>query len=110
MYILFRNNRNCPHPLLITPPKQCTKVLAAAESEMKGLVLMAITTGQRIGDIIVLTHGDVDTRSIGKNPSRCSRLDRSTRSASAPRQTSSMKSFTPLFSFPRRVVFLLAAA
>ena len=43
-------------------PEHWTKVLAAAESEMKGLVLMAITTGQRIGDIIVLTHGDVDMR------------------------------------------------
>ena len=41
-------------------PEQCAKVLAVAESEMKGLVLMAMTTGQRVGDIIVLKRGDVD--------------------------------------------------
>ena len=46
-------------------PEQCAQVLAVAESEMKGLVLLAMATGQRIKDIVALKRGDVDmTRSI----------------------------------------------
>jgi integrase len=41
-------------------PEQCAKVLASAEGEMKGLVLVAMTTGQRIGDVIALKRGDLD--------------------------------------------------
>ena len=46
-------------------PKECAKVLAVAESEMKGLIFVALTTGQHIRDIIALKRGDVDlTRGI----------------------------------------------
>lgn len=41
-------------------PAQCARVLAAAKGEMRGLVLVAMTTGQRIGDIVRLKRGDVD--------------------------------------------------
>ena len=41
-------------------PAQCARVLAVAKGEMRGLVLAAMTTGQRIGDIVRLKRGDVD--------------------------------------------------
>jgi integrase len=41
-------------------PEHFARVLAAAEGEMHGLVLAAMTTGQRIGDIVSLKRGDVD--------------------------------------------------
>ena len=41
-------------------PAQCAKVLAGAEGEIRGLILIAMTTGQRIRDIIGLNRGDVD--------------------------------------------------
>lgn len=40
--------------------QQCAKLLAAAESELKGLVLIAVATGQRVGDILALKRVDVD--------------------------------------------------
>ena len=40
--------------------EQCARVLAAAEGEMRGLVLAALTTGQRICDIVRLKRGDLD--------------------------------------------------
>jgi len=41
-------------------PEQCAKLLAVAEGEMKGLLLVALTTGQRIRDIIALRRIEVD--------------------------------------------------
>jgi integrase len=41
-------------------PEQCAKVLSVAEGEMKALVLVAMTTGQRIRDILTLKRVDVD--------------------------------------------------
>jgi integrase len=40
--------------------EQCARVLAAAEGEMRGLVLAAMTTGQRICDIVRLKRGDLN--------------------------------------------------
>ena len=40
--------------------QQCAKLLAAAESELKGLVLIAVATAQRVGDILALKRVDVD--------------------------------------------------
>jgi integrase len=41
-------------------PEQCAKLLAVAEGEMKGLILVALTTGQRIRDIIAFKRLEVD--------------------------------------------------
>ena len=41
-------------------PEQCAKLLAVAEGEMKGLILVALTTGQQLRDIIALKRIDVD--------------------------------------------------
>ena len=41
-------------------PEQCSKVLSVANGEMKALVLVAMTTGQRIRDILSLKRVDVD--------------------------------------------------
>ena len=41
-------------------PEQCGKLLAVAEGELKGLILVALTTGQQIRDIIAFRRIDVD--------------------------------------------------
>ena len=41
-------------------PAQCAKVLAEADGEISGLILISMTTGQRVMDIIGLKRGDVD--------------------------------------------------
>lgn len=43
-------------------PTEWAKLLSVAESEMKGLILLAMTTDQRIRDIIALKHVDIDMR------------------------------------------------
>jgi len=55
-------NMKCKHIRSVKPltPAQCARVLAAAEGEMRGLVLAAMTTGQRIRDLVRLKRGDVD--------------------------------------------------
>jgi len=39
---------------------QCAKVLSVAEGELEGLILVALTTGQRIRDVLKLEHTDID--------------------------------------------------
>lgn len=41
-------------------PAECAKVLAGADGEIRGLILVAMSTGQRIRDIIAIKRGDLD--------------------------------------------------
>jgi integrase len=52
--------KNIQTPNKPLSPAQRAKVLSVAESEMKGLILVAITTGQRLRDIIAIERGDID--------------------------------------------------
>jgi integrase len=53
--------------------EQCAKLLGATHGDMRGLILSALTTGQRIRDLINLRKGDVNPtgRMIHFVPARC---------------------------------------
>jgi integrase len=51
--------KNTENDKLLTR-EQCAKLLSVAHGEMKGLILIVLTTGQRIGDILTLKRVDID--------------------------------------------------
>jgi hypothetical protein len=56
-------------------PAQSAKLLGVTEGDMKELILVAMTTGQRIGDVVRLKAVDVDyaKNAIRFNYRRCRR-------------------------------------